>query len=371
MSSQLYKKDTSENWWIDVRHNGQRIRRSTGTDNKIAAQEYLDRVKADLWRQARLGDAPEYTWNQAVTRWVTEHVGKADINSDKDKLRWLSRFLAGEKLSAIGADRVEELIKARQAEPAGGNNRDLLPPRRLSDTTVNRYMSALSAVMNCAVAWGWIPAFPKIRKLKEPKVRVIYLTPEEANALITELPMHLAEAAAFSLATGLRENNVLELEWRNIDMRRRVAWVHGDETKNEKPLSVPLDENALAVLRQREAAAENLRYVFSFRGAPVQKASTAAWYKALARVEAFLGRQLPAGFKWHGLRHTWASWHVMSGTPLEVLQVLGGWSDLRMVQRYAHLAPGHVAQYAHSMKPMGRSGHVLVTPPEKQLENIV
>jgi integrase len=266
----------------------------------------------------------------------------------------LSRHLAGAKLTEIDVDRIDGLINLRKAEPAGGNNRDLLPARQLSDTTINRYMSALSTVMNCAVKWGWITAFPKIRKLTEPNVRVMYLTPEEANALITELPMHLAEMAAFSLATGLRENNVLELEWRNIDMKRHVAWIHGDQTKNDKPLSVPLDANAMAVLKQRAAAAENAQYVFTYRKKPVHKASTAAWYKAMRRVEEILGTELPKGFKWHGLRHTWASWHVMSGTPIEVLKELGGWADLRMVIRYAHLHPGHVEKYAKSMKPMGR-----------------
>ena len=53
-----------------------------------------------------------------------------------------------------------------------------------------------------------------------------------------------------------------------------------------------------------------------------------------------------AGFKWHDLRHTWASWHVQNGTPLPVLQELGGWKSIAMVQRYAHLAPSHLAQYA-------------------------
>jgi site-specific recombinase XerD len=48
----------------------------------------------------------------------------------------------------------------------------------------------------------------------------------------------------------------------------------------------------------------------------------------------------------HTLRHTWASWHVMAGTPLEVLQQLGGWSGMDMVLKYSHLAPGYLARYA-------------------------
>ncbi|CDQ09682.1 tyrosine-type recombinase/integrase [Acidithiobacillus ferrivorans] len=52
------------------------------------------------------------------------------------------------------------------------------------------------------------------------------------------------------------------------------------------------------------------------------------------------------GLPWHGLRHTWASWHVQAGTPLADLKELGGWASLEMVQRYAHLSPDHTAQYA-------------------------
>jgi integrase len=54
------------------------------------------------------------------------------------------------------------------------------------------------------------------------------------------------------------------------------------------------------------------------------------------------------GFTWHGLRHTWATWHVQNETPLDVLQKLGGWSDLRMVMNYAHHSPGHLARFANN-----------------------
>lgn len=52
-------------------------------------------------------------------------------------------------------------------------------------------------------------------------------------------------------------------------------------------------------------------------------------------------------FRWHDLRHTWASWHIMNGTPVEVLQKLGGWEKLEMVLKYAHLAPEHLAGFAN------------------------
>ena len=80
-------------------------------------------------------------------------------------------------------------------------------------------------------------------------------------------------------------------------------------------------------------------HVFTYEGNPVKQVSTQAWYKALNRAGI-------ESFRWHDLRHTWASWHVQNGTPLHVLQELGGWETPSMVRRYAHLAADHLAAYA-------------------------
>lgn len=67
-----------------------------------------------------------------------------------------------------------------------------------------------------------------------------------------------------------------------------------------------------------------------------------AWKRALARAGI-------EDFRWHDLRHTWASWHVQTGTPLNVRQELGGWERASMVRRYAHLAADHLAEYAEKL----------------------
>ncbi|MEW8013938.1 MAG: tyrosine-type recombinase/integrase [Candidatus Sedimenticola endophacoides] len=94
------------------------------------------------------------------------------------------------------------------------------------------------------------------------------------------------------------------------------------------------------VLRQQ--VGKHSSRVFTYKGKPVTKANNHAWRKALAR-------SWIENFRWHDLRHTWASWHVQQGTPLHVLQELGGWSDYEMVRRYAHLSAEHLAEYADSL----------------------
>jgi integrase len=82
--------------------------------------------------------------------------------------------------------------------------------------------------------------------------------------------------------------------------------------------------------------------VFSYRGQPVVQLSTKAWYAALERAGI-------EDFRWHDLRHTWASWHVQNGTPLFALQELGGWESPGMVRRYAHFGADHLAPYAQRL----------------------
>jgi integrase len=77
------------------------------------------------------------------------------------------------------------------------------------------------------------------------------VTPDEARRLLTELPEHLREMAQFALMTGLRQRNVSYLQWSQVDMSRRVAWIHPDEAKAGRAIGVPLNEEALDVLRRR------------------------------------------------------------------------------------------------------------------------
>ena len=124
--------------------------------------------------------------------------------------------------------------------------------------------------------------------------------------------------AQFTLATGLRQRNVSFLRWEQVDMARRVAWIHPDEAKAGRAIGVPLNESTVEVLRRR--LGQDNAHVFTYEGKPVARCSTKAWKAALARAG------IERTFRWHDLRHTWASWHVQSGTPLQELMELGSWA---------------------------------------------
>lgn len=102
-----------------------------------------------------------------------------------------------------------------------------------------------------------------------------------------------------SLSTGLRRANVTGLQWSQVDLTRRVAWIHPDQAKARKAIPLPL--NAEAVLIIRKQLGKNATYVFSYNGNKITQVNTKAWHKALDRVGI-------ENFRWHDLRHTWASW---------------------------------------------------------------
>lgn len=322
----LYKRGNI--YWCVWEISGKRIRETTGTSNQEQAQEYHDRRRAELWRTSKLGDTPVESWDQAVLQWVTEHAKhKKSYETDRLRLVWLTGKLSGKPVDTITTDLLvtlrKELIKTR------------------SPATANRFLAVISAVLSYAHAKGKLTGVPKIPYLKESDGRFLWLTQEQADCLVMELPEHLSLMARFALATGLRRANITDLEWKDIDLSRRVAWIWGENAKGKKNISVPLNDDAMQVLEECKKI-NPFGYVHTYKGKPVTRTTTAAWYKATKRAG------IDPEFSFHGLRHTWASWHVMSGTPLSVLQTLGAWSSMAMVQKYAHLAPDFVAQYANN-----------------------
>jgi integrase len=279
------------------------------------------------------------TWDDAVARWLIEKSDKASLHSDLCILRWLEPHLSGVSLVDINR-RVVDSVALKKIATGVANG------------TVNRTLALLRSILyRSAHEWEWIGTVPKVRLLKEPVRRVRYLTHRQAESLLCELPPHLSEMAAFALATGLRKSNVTGLSWSQVDMTRRVAWIHPDQSKTRKAIVVPLNDDAMRILSLQ--VGKHPSQVFTYKGERVFEVTTAAWYKALKRCGI-------DDFRWHDLRHTWASWHVQNGTPLNVLQELGGWESPQMVRRYAHFSAGHLAAYADRLPALVVGGGQLL-----------
>jgi len=327
----LYKRKDSKVWWVKITINGRIVQKSTGTTDKHQAQEFHDRLKTECWDQLKLGNKPRYNWNEAVVRWLSETQHKASKRVDLSHLRWLDFYFDKLPLDEINRDCIDKIVQEKLAEG-------------VTNSTVNRVLALIRSILRRACFdWEWIEKVPKIRLLPEPARRIRWITRQETERLIEELPNHLKVMVRFSLETGLRQSNVTGLQWSQIDLTRRCAWIHPDQAKAKKAIPVPLSKTAMVLIR--EQIGEHSQNVFTYFGKPVKEVNTKAWRNALKRAGI-------KDFRWHDLRHTWASWHVQAGTPLHVLQELGGWESVEMVRRYAHLSSEHLAEYVDRLSAL-------------------
>lgn len=320
----LYKRKDSSVLWIKLHHRGKIIQRSTGTTDKVKAQEYHDRLKSALWEEDRLGTRSRYSWQQAAGRWIEETSHKATHKEDIAKLKWLHSILGEMMLDEITLDVIARIKEARL--------------QQASKSTANRFLALVRAILKRAVdEWDWLGKAPKVKLFKEAEGRIRFITPAQVEALLRELPVHQQDMVLFALQTGLRQSNVVKLEWPQVNLEQSHMWVNAAQSKSRKPIAVPLNREALTVLHRQ--LGKHPARVFTCAGKPIANANTRAWRNALKRAGI-------EDFRWHDLRHTWASWHRMQGTPTHELQQLGGWKTGAMVERYAHLAPDHLAAAA-------------------------
>ncbi len=268
------------------------------------------------------------TWDEAAARWCAETAHKATAKDDQAKLQWLQPHLGGRPLQEVDGDLVGRVALVKAAEA--------------SRSTANRYLALIRSILRRAhEVWQWIDRRPRIVFFPERTKRVRWLTPDQVRVLLANLPEHQRQVVVFALATGLRQANILRLQWHQVDLPRRLLWIPADQAKGRQAIRIPLAEAAMGLLRRQQQASSS-GFVFTFRGQPIRWANTRAWRNALRHSGI-------EDFRWHDLRHTWASWHAQAGTPLYVLQELGGWQNEAMVRRYAHLTPSLFASYAEAI----------------------
>ena len=305
-----------ETWHYSLWHNGVNARGTCGTTDKKIAKKFHDEVKARLWAVPRI---PGKSWDEACIKWL-----KAAPRLQPDK-NFIANFgYANRMLAECTLESFEEMFDDAD----------------ISNSTYNRRMGRVQAIMRLSGEKTFT-----FERRKEAEGRTRFLDSDEWDRLYAELPAHLKPMALFAIITGLRKHNVTQLMWSEIDMPRRLMWVHPDQAKAGKAFSVSFDDRAAEVIRGQLGVHKT--HVFTFREQPIKENKT-AWKAACKRANI-------KDFTWHGLRHTWASWHVMAGTDLPVLQKLGAWASLKLVERYAHLAPSHVAQFAGNAKPWKRT----------------
>jgi integrase len=334
----IRKDKKSGVWHLDIRRpGGQRIRRSTETTDRKAAQEYHDRLKADLWRRDKLGETPDRTFEEAAVRFLRECEGQRDYAAKLRHVAYWKEKFAGQSVRSLTSDLIIDALPTHHARGK--------VPQLVGGATRNRYIATIKRMLNLCEDWEWIDRVPKLPKYHEPDVRVRWEPPEVIATFIRALQLPwMRDAAIVAVATGIRESELFGLTPSQVNLDDCHAWITHEGAKSKRARAVPLNEDAMGVLIRRMKTAGRLVFTRGEgRTALIRQIDKRDFERACKAV----GME---DFHWHDLRHTWASWHVQRGTPLMVLKELGGWETIEMVQKYAHLAPSHLADHAGTVK---------------------
>ena len=205
-----------------------------------------------------------------------------------------------------------------------------------ADASINREMATLRHIFSKAVEWDMIDRNPfekgKSLLLKVNNQRIRYLTEDEIAKLLDQcrLQKHLHRIVTCAINTGMRRGEILTLRWEQI----RNGFIYLEKTKTKNRREIPINHDLARVFKEiRKEQELSSKYVFTYNSRTIQ------------RVErAFKGAVRRAGikdFKFHDLRHTFASHVIMRGGSLKDVQELLGHKTMSMTLRYSHLSQEH------------------------------
>lgn len=293
---------------------------------------------------------------------------------DDTYMPWFKAHYKGDEKTLHTLDNNFDSIMAQRIDVITGRDLDQIRTGWMrggnKPSTVNRKMGSISGVFSRAVEWEYISAHPmaKVKQLKVDSMGLVrYLDDGEnirlratmdarqdearyerdsANKWRTDRNQelypslrdlaftdHLKPMVLVSLNTGMRRSELFNLKWSAVNFTTKTITAAGDTTKTNDTRHIPMNKEVVAVLEAWKKQAGKSRYVFPSQAGGRLEDVKAAWLKLLERASI-------EAFRWHDMRHDFASRLVMAGVPLNTVRDLLGHSDIKMTLRYAHLAPG-------------------------------
>ncbi len=309
--------------------------------NKTEARLFYEKAKLEQkegrFFPERYQRAGHELMEAVIARYLTTATHKRAYQDDLFFATWWKQWFQGERLNAITPARIEE---ARQHLLGQGRT-----PGR-----VNRYHAWLRHVLNVVIRDGKLLSNPatKIKMYKESKGRTRYLSPKEEAQLLTHLGPRHGPYARFAILTGLRQQEQLRLQWKDVDQERGFLTLR--QTKAGEVQYVPLNQEALGILRSLDSW-QHSKWVFPSQNPaqPLDRCNFMNRYYRKAVREAGI-----EWATWHDLRHTFASRLAMRGVPLQTIAALLRHSTTNLVKRYAHLSPSYLKDAAEEVSVYGQ-----------------
>ena len=311
-------------WYISYYYNGIRRKERYG-ENKKSAETALCKRKAEI-AEGRFLDVRK----------------REKIKFEDFALTYIELYARPNKRPRV-ARRDEFLIKRLGTHFNGKNLYEITPQsierykaeriKEVAPATVNRELACLKCMFNKAITWGKTDENPvrSVKLFKENNARLRYLEKEEIKKFLENAPAHLKPILIVALFTGMRKSEILGMQWRDINFEQGIIYLL--QTKNGERREVLMNDivkkTLAGVLRHPQSP-----YIFCHtNGKP--------YLNVRKSFDALLKKCGIIDFKFHDMRHTFASHLVMSGIDIKTVQELMGHKSIEMTLRYSHLSPDH------------------------------
>lgn len=337
---------------ITYRHDGRKIWEKIGLKSEGYTPKLADEVRQERIRSKRHGEELPHEKRAAVRfktlaekylKWSSENKNRAGIEDKSRYERHLKKRFDEKRLDEIVLLDLERM------------KREMLKAGK-SPKTVSHCLGLLRTMYNKASDWNIYDGPNPVKKVKMPTVRNArdrFLSVEEANTLLKELKRNpwnkdeykelkdpqLHDMALISLHTGARAGELFYRTGNDIDLNNGLIALR--DTKNKETRYAPMTEAVKNILKRRMPKDRNALVFATKDGKQIKEVSN-----AFGRIVERMG--LNDGVKdprqkvvFHTLRHTFASWLAIQGTPLYTIARLMGHKSIAMSERYSHLSPDH------------------------------
>lgn len=306
------------------------------------AKRWAEKTEMEM-RQGRYGlinESRKRTLFEAIERYRKYILPRVVKSRREHIIDYWNSVLGHMVLRDITPAVITELRDRLTHEDVGGKLR--------AAATVVKYITTLSHILTiCVNEWQWLESNPvsKVSKPSLPRGRTRFLDDEERERLLKACKESsnklLYPIIVLGISCGLRRSEILNLEWKDLDFERgRVVLT---QTKNGDVRVVPLVGLALDILRSLEVTRRidtTLAFPSPSSNRPIDFRS--AWRVAVKKAKL-------EDFKFHDLRHSFASYCVMNGSSLSEVGEILGHRNIQMSKRYSHLSEAYQKDVVSSM----------------------
>jgi len=327
--SRLYKRGNV--YWYDFQINGTRYRKSTGKAKRRDAEDifHAERERAKMEESAGIQKVKTYKLVDLAEEYLKWAERQRSYKDKKRCIRQLIEVFGNHDVKGLNTREIEQWQSRRL--------------KYNKPSTVNRLLATLKHMVNKGTQWGMasdsvLKQVRNVKLLPENNRRLRFLSIEECQRLIECCHKDLKPIVIVALNTGMRRGEIFNLKWEQVDLSH--GFILLDVTKNGERREIPINTTLEYLFKEMMQCYVKSKYVFAGKtGKPLTDIKK-GFHTALRRAGIH-------DFRFHDLRHTFASQLVMAGIDITSVKELLGHKSLTMTMRYSHLSPGHKRKAVH------------------------